>query len=91
MPSLPPSQILKFIHVLWLDEGYEAEDSARYIGGAGDGATDRLIGTPPPLPRGAFVSFPFVWYLVLSLPFDDRSEIEAEPPPEDCGGRESVE
>lgn len=44
------------------------------------------MGTPPPLPRGAFVSLPLAWNVVLSLPLEDKSETEAEPP-EDCGAR----
>ena len=27
-----------------------------------------LIGTPPPRPLGALVSFPLAWYLALSFP-----------------------
>jgi hypothetical protein len=91
IPSFPAFQVLKFSHVFLLGGGYDAADSARRFGGAGEGAVVRLIGTPPPLPRGALVSFPLAWNLVFSLPPVDTSETEAEPPPEDCAGRPSEE
>jgi hypothetical protein len=49
------------------------------------------MGTPPPLPRGAFVSFPFASYNFFSLPLVDTSDTDAVPPVEDCGGRVSDE
>jgi len=38
-----------------------------------------LVGTPPPLPRGAFVSLPLAWYFTLSLLLNERSDIEPDP------------
>jgi hypothetical protein len=69
---------LKFSHVFWsVGKAWDAEDSDLKTGGAGAGATLFLIGTPPPLPRGAFVSLPFAWYFVLSLPFEELSDTDS--------------
>lgn len=74
----PPSHIRKLIHVFWLVGVNERDVSARNSGGAGVEAF-LLGGTPPPRPRGAFFSFPLTSYFTFSLPFDELSEMDADP------------
>ena len=69
----------KLIHVLLLDGEYEALVSDLNTGGNGGAMVGFLIGTPPPRPRGAFVSFPFALYFECSLPLLETSESDVEP------------